>query len=222
LIGRLAGVVVHPRATMVQVVAQPDWLLPWIVLLVVWAACAIPFLSTDVGRQALVDDQVRRVEAFGGEVDDARYQAWQKRPPLMAYFASADRFLLTPPVTLAVAMGLLGLARRNHVQPSLTQALAVSIYASVPLVLGHVVATPVQYLRESLSTPFNLAALVPVADEGTWAARLLGAIDLFALWWSWLLAVGLGAMTRRPSRRYLGWLLAIYGGVAAVVSTILN
>ena len=66
------------------------------------------------------------------------------------------------------------------------------------------VATPLHYLRESLTSPTNLAVFLPIFDDGTVPARLLGAVDLFGLWWVWLLALGLHAAAGRPARRYLG------------------
>ncbi len=219
---RLVGVLVRPYATMAQVTAQPTWAVPWIVVLAVWAACALSLLNSDVGQQALVDEQVRRVESFGGTVDDTRYEALQRDPPLSAYFVSGGRLLLTPPVTFAVAMGLILLSRRDGGQASAAQGLAVSVHAMAPLALGQIAATPLHYLRESLTSPFNLAALVPLADEGTWAARLLGSIELFGLWWMWVVAVGLGAVAKRPPRRYLAKLLVIYLGFAAVMAAIVT
>lgn len=218
MIGRLLGVLRHPVTTMADVAGRPDWLLPWIVLLTIWIAAAVPLLGSAVGRQALVDEQVRRVEALGGTVDDARYAGWQAHPPLTAYFAGGGRVLLAPPLTVGVALVLLAAARRDGARASLAQALAVAVYASVPLVVGTVAAIPLQYARESLSSPFNLATVARLADEGTWMARTLGAVDLFGLWWTWLLALGLAALTGRPAKRYLGWLPLGYVAVAAVVA----
>jgi len=222
LMRRLVGVLVRPHSTMAQVAAQPDWALPWLGVLAVWATCALLLLNSDVGRQALVDEQVRRVESFGGIIDDPTYEALQKNPPVSAYFVSGGRLLLAPPVTFAVAVGLTLLARRDGVRAPVAQGLAVSVHAMAPLALGQVAATPLHYLRESLTSPFNLAALVPLADEGTWPARLLGSIEIFGLWWMWMVAVGLGAITNRPARRYLATLLAIYVGFAAVMAAIVT
>lgn len=220
MIRRLLGVLVRPRSTMADVVADPRWVLPWLAILALWVICAAPLLNSTLGRQALVDEQVRRSEAFGGRVTDEQYASLQAHPPLSAYFASGGRFLLAPPVTLAVAVLLMLLARRDGHAASLHQGLALAVYASVPLAVGNAVATPLHYLRESLTSPLNLAALFPLADDGTWAARLLGSVELFGLWWTWLLAVGLAALTGRPSRRYLLWLVVIYVGVAGILSAV--
>jgi hypothetical protein len=52
---RIAGVLVHPRSTMAALVAAPSWLTAWAFVLMVWLAPAGWLLSTNVGRQALVD-----------------------------------------------------------------------------------------------------------------------------------------------------------------------
>jgi hypothetical protein len=215
---RIAGVVWHPRSTMAALVAAPTFLATWAIILVIWMGLAAWLLSTGVGRQGLIDERVRLVEALGGQVDDERYARLQNSPPYSTYVTSGGRLLLTPPVTLLVAAGLAGLARADGIRMTGAAALAVSVHASVALLVQQLVATPLHYLRESITSPTNLAVFLPMLEEGTVAARLFGAIDIFGLWWMWLLAVGLGAATARPARRYVGRLLAVYLGVAALMA----
>lgn len=187
----------------------------WFTLLVIWAAASAALLATPVGRQAVVDERVRVVEALGGAVDDASYAALQAAPPYWMYAASGGRALLLPVVTLAVAAGLaLWPGRGAGFVPSLS----VAVHASTVLVLQQVVATPLHYVRESLTSPFNLAALMPWFDEGSVPARVLGTIEIFGLWWVLLLAVGCAALAGRRAREYVGPLVGAYVGVAAVVA----
>ncbi len=216
---RVGGVLFRPRPTMAEVVARPTWAAVWLLILSVWAACGAWLLSTAVGRQALVDERVRVVEAFGGSLDDAEYARLQARPPVSAYFTSGGRLLLAPPVTLAAATGLWLAARASQPARTFRQGLAVAVHASVVLALGQLLATPLHVGRESLTTPFNLAALLPV-DEGTLLARVFGAIDVFALWWMWVLAFGAAALTNRPVRRPLAGLVAVYVGLVVIVAAI--
>lgn len=215
---RVVGVLTHPRTTMADLVAAPSWLGAWVAMLVIWLAAAAWLLTTGVGQQALVDERVRQVEAFGGRVDDAAYGALQQSPPWTGYFTSGGRLLLAPPVTVAVAAGLMLLARLDGASLSRSAALAISVHASVVLVLQQLLATPLHYLRESLSSPSNLAVFLPMFDEGTVPARILGAVDLFGLWWLWLLALGVHAAARRPARRYLGRLLVVYLGIVGALA----
>ncbi len=214
----IAGVLWRPRSTMAALVAAPTSLAAWIALLLIWLTLATGLLLTGIGRQALVDERVRVVEALGGHVDEAHYSRLQNSPPYGTYVTSGGRLLLTPPVTLLVAAGLMILARADGGRLPWPAALAVSVHASVVLVVQQLVATPLHYLRESITSPTNLAVFLPMLEEGTVAARLFGTIDVFGLWWMWLLALGVAAATGRPSRRYLGRLLSVYVLVAVMVT----
>ena len=217
---RMTGVLVHPRATMAEVVRHPAFITTWVVVLLAVAVCGGLFLSTPVGQQALVDERVRVTEALGRRVDDAEYARLQASPPLSVYLTSGGRLLLTPPVTLLVAAGLLVLARIDGAALSFTTALAIVVHASVVLALQQIVATPLHYVAESLTSPTNVAGVLRLFDDGTWPARLFGTIDVFGLWWIWLLSVGLAAATTKPARRYFWRLMAVYVGVAAIVAAV--
>jgi hypothetical protein len=217
---RVLGVLRHPRSTMVEVVRHPAFLTTWVVVLLTVAVCGGLLLSTDVGRQALVDERVRVTEALGGRVDDAQYARLQASPPVSIYLTSGGRVLLTPPLTLIVAAGLLLLARLDGARLGFVTALAIAVHATVVLALQQLIATPIHYVTESLTSPTTLAGVLRVFDEGTWAARLFGTIDVFGLWWMWLLSLGLAAAAGRPARRYFVRLVAIYVGIAVIVAAV--
>ena len=223
---RVTGVLMHPRATMAEVVRHPAFITTWVVVLLVVAVCGGLLLSTPVGQQALVDERVRVTEAVGGRVDDATYARLQNDPPVSIYLTSGGRLLLTPPVTLVVALGLTGLARLDRGgsggggRVTFVTALAIVVHATVVLAVQQVVATPLHYAYESLTSPTNVAGLLRLFDEGSWPQRLLGTVDVFGLWWMWLLSVGVAAATGQPARRYIWKLLAVYVGIAAIVAVV--
>ena len=247
---RVLGVLMRPRATMDEVARNPAFITTWVLVLLAVVTCGGLLLSTEVGRQALVDERVRVSEALGQRVDDAEYGRLQAAPPVSVYLTSGGRLLLTPPVTLLAALGLLLLARIDGAQPSFTAALAIAVHASVVLALQQVIATPFHYMQESLTSPTTVAGLLRMFDEGSWPARLFGTIDVFGLWWMWLLSLGLAAAAGKPApgddaglstalgptlsmskgrgspeqsrraRRYLWRLLAVYVSVAAIVAAV--
>ena len=231
---RVTGVLVRPRTTMAEVVRHPAFITTWVVVLLVVAVCGGLLLSTPIGQQALVDERVRVTEAIGGRVDDATYDRLRNDPPVSIYLTSGGRLLLTPPVTIAVALGLMALARVDrgpHGADSASRggggerltfvtALAITVHATVVLAVQQLVATPLHYAYESLTSPTNVAGLVRLFDEGSWPQRLLGTIDAFGLWWMWLLAVGTAAATGRPARQYIWKLLAVYVGIAGIVAAV--
>lgn len=217
--GRLLKLPTAPRRVMTAAagLSLPRVLATWLVLLTIWAAAAAALLSTPVGRQALVDERVRVVESLGGRVDDATYARLQAAPPYWVYFTSGGRLLLAPPVTLAVAAGLFVWLRRTT-PVTYTQSLSAAVHATAALVAQQVVAAPLHFVRESLTSPFNLAALLPFFDEGSAAARVLGTLEIFGLWWVVLLAIACGVLAGRRARGYFGPLVGAYAGVAAVVA----
>jgi hypothetical protein len=219
---RIAGVLRHPRSTMAALVAAPAFSSTWALLLIIWLAPATWLLSTNVGRQAVVDERVRVLEAFGATVDDREYASLQQSPPWATYLISGGRLMLMPPLTLLVALALVGLARSDGKTMSAAAALAVAVHASTVLVVQELVATPLHYLRESITSPTNLAVILPGFGEGTLAARLFGSIELFGLWWLWLLALGVAAATGRPARRYFVRLLVVYVGIAALLAAVIT
>ena len=221
MIRRIAGVIVRPRATLDELAARPVWAATWAFILITWAFCGGWLLASDIGQQALIDERVRVIEAFGGSVSDAEYQALLLRPPVWVYATSGGRALLLPVTTLLVAVAMWLVARAEGASATLTQALSLAVHASVVLLIGQVIATPLHYVRESLTSPLNLSAVLPLMEEGTFRTRLFGTIDLFALWWAVLLAVSLSILTGRRVGRYLTAIAVVFLGFGGVVAAII-
>lgn len=216
--GRLLAVLRRPGTTLAAAAAHRAWPGMWAVVLMLALAPGAWLLSTPVGRQALVDERVRVVESLGGTITDAAYAQLQADPPLLAYATSGGRVLLWPPLTLVTAALVLWLARRSGRPVAAGEALAVAVHASVPLALGQLLALPAHLIRESLTSPFNLAAVTPGLDEGTLAARALGAVEVPGLWWLALVALGAARLSGRPARGLFGRLLAAYVGIAVLLA----
>ena len=221
MIRRIAGIMIRPRAILVELATRPAWLATWVLILIVWLALGSWLLSTDIGQQALVDERVRVIEAFGGTVSDDAYDALLAAPPWWVYVTSGGRLLLTPAATLAAAIGVWAAAKRHRKETRFSQAVAVVVHATVVLLVGQLIATPLHFARETLTSPLNLAAVLPFMEEGTYRARLFGALDVFALWWAGLLALGVATLTGRSVGQYLGGILIGYVGVAAVVAAVM-
>lgn len=221
VIARIAGTVRHPRATFAALVKAPTWAALWSLILGICIVNGATLLSTDVGRQAVVDERVRVIEGLGGSVSDAEYAALQARPPWWVYLTSGGRLLLTPPMTLLAAAGLWLVARLERAPVSMGQVLALAVHASIVLVIGQLVATPFHVVRESLTSPLNVAALLPGVGDGTLGARFFGTLDLFALWWAGLLALGLSVLTTRRFARYAWPMAGLFVGFAGLVAAII-
>jgi len=61
---------------------------------------------------------------------------------------------------------------------------------------------------------------VPMLDENTFPARMLGAIDLFLIWWLVNLAIGVAVVSRRRTAAVATGLLVVYALIALVVAAV--
>ena len=94
------------------------------------------------------------------------------------------------------------------------------VHASAIFALRAVIVTPVNYARESLGGAASLSMLMPALGESTFPARLLGAVDIFVLWWVALVAIGLGILYQTRALPIARWLFGAYAtGAGALAVT---
>lgn len=221
LAGRVIGVLTAPRATYADVAARPRWLG---VLLVVLAAVILPvmaLLSTEIGRQAIVDRQVQVMQSFGRQVTDAQYAQLERMAPFARYLTGAGQAIALP-VTALVVSGILFAVFTGGLGANATfkQVFAVVMHSGVVTAVQTLFSTPLNYARQSLSSPTSLAAVLPLFDDGSFGAALLGSIDLFLIWWIVNLAIGLGVLYKRRTQPIATTLLIVYGAVALAIATV--
>ncbi len=242
LLARATGMIWRPRRTLAAVIERPRWAGMLVLTALVATACSAAFLSTESGQTALLDQQVRTLESFGQSVDDAAYdrmEEWnaecqpvtgrwneQCTATIVGQGAGAALtitqvlaglpFLVVPILSLVVAMVLVWFFGRGPGR--FRTVFAVVVHAGAVLALQQVVVTPLNYARESISSATNVAVLLPMLDEGSVAARFLGMIDLFILWWIVMLAIGISLVYGRRVGRVATTLFAVYVGLALVLA----
>jgi hypothetical protein len=195
VLGRLLGVVTRPRRTFAAIAERPQWVAAMLILAAISFTASAAFLATDVGEQALVDQWERTSLAFGRPVDDAGYAELQRLShDYRLGYAAATTAARGAGVALAVGAVLYGVLSRRERQPSFQQVLAVAVHAGVILVLRDLIAAPVNYVRESISSPLTALGLFGMLDEGSPFARFLALFDVFMVWWVVALAIGIGVL----------------------------
>lgn len=218
LAARIWGVVRRPRSTMVAVLREPRWAAALLIATLVPAAAGAAFFSTGVGQQALVDQWERTALAFGQPVDDAQYAQLQELSSRGPVYAVGTAVVSGPLLTLAVATVLFGLFRGRRPDVPFRAVLAVVAHAGIILALRQTLAAPLGYARETTASATSLGVWFPMFDEAAPAARFLGVLDLFVLWWCVVLAIGIGAAYRRPARSLAPALVGTYVAVALVLA----
>jgi hypothetical protein len=218
---RIAGVIFSPRATYADVAARPRVFGALAFVLAVIVTGTFAFLSTEVGQQASLDNQVRQMEAFGRTVSDAQYAQMERTAPYHRYIGAAFQLVVTPIMALVVA-GLAFAVFNAALGGNATfkQVYAIVVHSGAILIVQTLFVLPLAYARESLAGTTNLAVFFPFLDENSFAARLLGAVDLFLIWWMVSLAIGLGVLYRRRTRPIATTLLVIYVTIGLIIAAI--
>jgi hypothetical protein len=187
------------------------------------AGSTATLLSTEIGQQAALDQQVSTLESFGMTITDERYAQMERAMEYASYTSAMTVSAALPLISLAIA-GLLFVSFTAGLggEASFRQVFSVVVHSSAVFVLQQLFVNPLNYVRESLSSPTNLNAFLPMLEEGTFIARLFGLIDLFYIWWIVVLAIGLGVLYRRPTFRIAMALFGTYLAIAVVVAIVIG
>jgi hypothetical protein len=221
LLSRIVGVFFSPRATFAEVAARPRTLGVLAVGMFVVIAGLFVLFSTEVGQQAWIDQQVRGSESFGRTITDQQYQGMERIAPYIGYIV-ACAYLIFIPIFLAIISGIL-LGVFNALlggDASFKQVLSIVAHAGLITALQSVFALPLDYVRETLSSPTNLGVFLPFLDEMSFLGRLLGMIDLFQIWWLVTLSIGLGVLYKRRTSPIAMSLFTVYAVIVLAIAAV--
>jgi Yip1 domain len=218
---RVIGVLVAPRATYADVAARPRWLGVLAFIVILGAAGTFVFLSTDVGRNAMIDQQIETMRSFGVQMNDAAISRLEQGADRGKYFGPIFQAITLPLAGLLISA--IAFAVFNAVlggDARFKQVFAVVAHSGVVVCLSQMFGLPLAYAREKMTSTTNLAVFAPFLDENSFPARLLGAIDLFLIWWIVSLAIGLGILYRKRTAPIATTLIVIYVALGVIIAAI--
>src|SRR5262245_48412276 len=176
---RILGVLFSPRATYAGVAARPRWVGALGFVLVFGAVATFVFLSTDVGKQAMLDQQVRTMESFGVKIPDAAYERMEQRVDQARYTGAifqAVFFTLAGLIISGLSIGVFNAILGGDA--SFKQVFSIVAHSGVIFSVSQLFGLPLAYVQHSMAGATNLAVFAPFLDENSFAARALGAVDL--------------------------------------------
>ena len=218
---RIIGVLTSPRATYADVAAHPRWLGVLAFVVLVGACGTFVFLSTDVGKQAMFDQQVKFMESFGMKLNDVAYQRMEAGLDRAKYTGALGQAISLPLIGLIIAGIALGVFNALlGGDAKFKQVFAIVAHSGVVITLAQLFGLPLAYARESMTSSTNLAVFLPFLDESSFAARFLGSIDLFQIWWLVSLSIGLGVLYKKRTGPIATTMLIIYASIALIIAAI--
>lgn len=213
LAARIVGVVTSPRETFAAVAANPTWF--WMLVIVTLASAALltGFMMTSVGQQAYIDKAAQG--SIFGPPSEQQMQGIEKMAGYMGYIMGVSALVMSPVMTLVLAgVAFLIFGVFTGGDAKFKQVFAVVVHSGIIGVLGQLVTTPLNYLRESFDSPMNLAVFFPMLDEGSFLAKALGTVDVFRVWWVMALSIGLAVLYKKKTSSVATLLFALYALIA--------
>lgn len=223
LLSRFIGVITSPKETFQNVVAHPRWFWMLALVTVVVAVCLTLPMTTEAGRQAALDNNVRQMENFGMQVSDEMYANMAKGMRFATYQTFFSVLLAGPIFSVIIAGILYGVfAVLMGGQATFKQLFAVYVHSTAISAVGQLFTGPLNYFRGSMSSATNLSVLLPMVDEQSFIGRLIGMIDFFIIWWFVLLAIGLGVLYRRRTQPIAIGLFGLYAVIIVLLAVVMS
>jgi hypothetical protein len=167
----------------------------------------------------LFDQQMRAMESFGFRINDQMYAAMESRLAMAPYFGAVSQLVFTPVLWSIIAGILFGVF--NVVlggEATFKQVYAIVVHSGFLVALQQLFINPLNYARHSMSSPTTLAAFAPFLDERSFAALLLGGLDLFFIWLIVNLAIGVGVLYTKRTAPIAATMLGIYVAIVLIVA----
>ncbi len=233
---RIVSVLFNPKSAFQDVVRRPTWVLPVLLLTIIWLG-----LNTVMAQRGdwvqISKDQIEKNKWAAAQIErlseDRRAAAYEQAATRGKY-SRYVRGVIGWPLLLLVASGiyygayrLIGGARTNF-----ATAFSIAAFAHLPMGLRELLAIPVNLVKDpGAIDPENFLASNVAAFLGSgtplWQVALLTGVDVFGLWTLFLIAVGFSAADPKklPLGKSIGiavsvWLAIVlfFTGIAWVFS----
>lgn len=223
---RAIGIIFSPGATYREAlqVPRPAGIL-LLCCLVIALATGLPQF-TEHGRQAMLDSQVQGIERFTGQTVTPEMYAQMERQAMYGGYITFGWVFVMMPVASLIVTALLWVVFNALMGGTATfkSVLTVVTHSQVIGALGAVVAAPIQYLQgiQNIAGPFNLGALLPMLEPGSFFANFLGAVSVFVLWQLTVCGIGLAVLYKRTVGGVTLGLMAVYLVLMAVIAGLIS
>jgi hypothetical protein len=191
-ISRMIGVFFSPQKTFESIGRKPDWLIPFIVILVL-ALVSVYFMQPVIMSESLQKQQEKMEErGMSAEQMDVATEQAQKVMKFTvipsAIIVTALNFVVGALIWLFVGNIILGGAAKFK------QVFAVNVYRSLITTIGGLIKLPIILSKETLNVHFSLATFMSDEMRDSFVYKVLAQTDIFNVWSIGVLCIGLAAI----------------------------
>lgn len=223
LAARLFGIILAPGSTFVAIARRPH---PWGILIVICLSVGGTsgwLISTEVGQQAALEQQVQAMESFGLTISDEMYIGMRRGLENAIYFAAGGVIVWVPLLVLLIA-GAVWIVWyvAFGVNASFKAIYAVVAHIGVVNIVQQVFVVPLNYTRGAMTNPATLGIFFPMFDVNTFAQRTLSLVDFFVVWQLFLLSIGVAVLYKRRTAPIAATFYSLYAVTAIIGGLVMS
>ena len=221
LAARVVNVFFAPRKAYEAVAARPRVLGVLTLVIIVMMAAQFVFLSSEVGRNAAMNQQLDAMKAFGITITDEMVQRME---------AGMENTRFTGPLAVGAFVPIIGAAVAGLLLAIFTvmsgggatykQVFSVVIHSNLIAALALLFTLPIAYAREELVSPARLSVFFPMLDDSGFFYQLLNTIDLFHVWSVINLSIGMAVLYKRRTGGAAAVLFAVYSVIVLIIAIV--
>jgi len=155
----------------------------------------------------------------GGNPSPQAVEGMQRMLPYMGVVYAVSSFIFVP-ISTVVMSAILYMIFNVIMGGTANFRQMMSIVAHsqfIPVVSG-IFGTIINYTRGTIASTTTLAGVATMLEENSFLYKFLSAIELFSVWWVFVLSVGLAVLYRKKTSSVAITLFTIYGIVALVIA----
>lgn len=215
---RIAGVFSAPQKTFADIAANPTWVVPFIIVIV------LSMVLTHFLREAIIEDY-KSSPAYERLMEDERLSIEQAERARDMQIAGMRNFawagagvstvlamVLSTVVLLFVGNIILGGSAKFR------RIFSLFCWAGLIGLLGYLLRFPIAFQKTTMKVYFSPAVLLPPGAEESALFKIAAALDIFVIWRVILLAIGFAAIYRFTFGKSLATVGSLY--VLLVLSSI--
>jgi|KBSSwiStaDraftv2_1062776.scaffolds.fasta_scaffold747532_2 hypothetical protein len=213
LFARFIGVLFSPRATFEKIVANPRVLGAMFLVALISAITVGTFMSSEVGKTAILEQMSR------GNPNPQALAGMERMLPYMGIMYAVSSFIFVPISTVVMSAILYMIF--NVIMggtANFRQMMSIVAHSQFVPVVSAIFGTIINYTRGTIASTTTLAGVATMLEENSFLYRFLSAIELFNVWWVFVLSVGLAVLYRKKTSSVAITLFTIYGIVALVIA----
>ncbi|MFQ5627816.1 MAG: Yip1 family protein [bacterium] len=206
-ISRIIGVITSPRQTFEDIVKNPNWVLPFVLVI------AVGVLSSFLLRDLIIDMQLEQMSK-NPNVTEQQIEMTESMMQYSWVFA-----LIFVPIFYVLAAAVLFFTGNVILggESKFKTIFSVTCWSGIVSIVTSAISVPLMLSRGEMVSPTSLVFFAPSDDKTTFLYSLFSSIDLLTIWYVVVMGIGVAAAYKFTNQKgimvtVVWWLIIVLVG----------